>query len=97
MRLGVRHMTRGLGVLALLGLMVLALGCSCPPYPNLVQDYGRSVGNNIAAQVVNPEAGRVAKASVGQTPEAAAHAYDKYNKSFSPEEKKPMFKITTEK
>jgi hypothetical protein len=34
--------------------------------------------------------------SRGQSPEAAVNAYDKYNKSFKPEEKKPLLRLTTE-
>jgi hypothetical protein len=81
-----------LGGWLLLGLM----GCACCGH-HTEQDYGRSVANNLAAQVVNPEAGRTAQVTAGQSPEAAANAYGKYNKSFTPEEKKPLLKITTEK
>jgi len=62
----------------------------------LEQDYGRSVSNNISAQIVNPEAGKVARVGVGQAPDAAANAYDKYSKSFKTEEKKQLLKLTTE-
>lgn len=77
------------------GLWLVLQGC-CGQHTRL--DRGRSVANNIAAQIVNPEAGRVTQVTVGQSPEAAAQAYAKYNKSFSPEEKKqPLLKLTTEK
>ena len=33
--------------------------------------------------------------SRGQSPDAAVNAYAKYNKTFSPEEKKPVLKLTT--
>lgn len=84
-----------LWILVLLGGWLLSLMGCCGRHTQL--DYGRSVSNNIAAQLVNPDAGRVAQVSTGQTPEAAAHAFTKYNKSFTPEEKKPLLKITTEK
>jgi len=81
--------------LALAGWLLLGLLGCCGHHTQL--DYGRSVANNMAAQVVNPEAGVVAQVGVGQSPEAAANAYGKYNKSFTPEEKKPLLKLTTEK
>jgi len=81
-----------LGGWLLLGLM----GCACCGH-HTEQDYGRSVSNNLAAQLVNPEAGRTVQVGAGQSPEAAVNAYGKYNKSFTPEEKRPLFKITTEK
>ena len=81
------------GLLSLLVCLGL-LGCCGSA---LEADYGRSVSNNLAAQTVNPEAGQVVRVSVGQSPEAAAFAIDKYNKSFKPEEKKQLLKLTTEK
>jgi len=83
-----------LWVLALLGTLFLGLQGCCGQHTRL--DRGRSVSNNIAAQILNPEAGRVSQVVVGQPPEAAVQAYSKYNKSFSPEEKKPLLKLTTE-
>jgi hypothetical protein len=70
----------GLAAWLLAGL----LGC-CGHHTQ--RDYGRSVTHNLAAQLVNPEAGQKAEVSRGQTPEAAVNAYDKYNKSFKPETK----------
>jgi hypothetical protein len=69
------------------------LGC-CGKNTKL--DYGRSVTHNLASQVVDPTAGQTVHVSRGQTPEAAVNAYEKYNKSFKPDEKKPMYKLTTE-
>jgi len=80
--------------LALMAWLLFSLGGCCGKHTQ--QDYGRSVANNLAAQLVNPEAGRVVQASVGQAPEAAVNAYEKYNKSFKPEEKKTFQKLTTE-
>jgi hypothetical protein len=81
------------------GLLVLLsgpglLGC-CGSHTE--QDYGRSVANNLAAQVVHPEAGQKVEVGPGQAPDAAANAYEKYTKSFKPEEKKPVLRLTTEK
>ncbi len=73
--------------------MVGLLGC-CGHHTE--RDYGRSVTHNLAAQVVNPEAGKVVKVGVGLPPEAAVNAYEKYNKSFKAEEQKPLLKLTTE-
>ncbi len=69
------------------------LGC-CGKHTK--RDYGRSVTHNLASQLVNPEAGREVQVSRGQAPQAAVNAYEKYNKSFRPEEKKPLMKLTTE-
>jgi hypothetical protein len=68
------------------------LGC-CGKY--LERDYGRSVTHNIAVQLVNPEAGQEVYVSRGQTPEAAANAYEKYNKSFKSEEKQNLMQMLT--
>ncbi len=80
--------------LALAGWLAAGLWGCCGKHTQ--RDYGRSVTHNIAAQLVNPEAGQEAVVSRGQTPEAAVNAYDKYNKSFKPEEKKPIVKLTTD-
>jgi hypothetical protein len=97
-----RMTTWGLG-LALAGWLLVGLTGCCNRYPGSFyccgrwtqQDYGHSVTHNLAAQVVDPEAGRQVYVSRGQTPEAAVNAYDKYNKTFKPEEKKPVFSLTT--
>uniref|UniRef100_A0A7V4G8B3 Uncharacterized protein n=1 Tax=Desulfobacca acetoxidans TaxID=60893 RepID=A0A7V4G8B3_9BACT len=80
------------GLLALLACLGFWGCCSSA----LEGDYGRSVTHNLAAQMVNPEAGGVVQVSVGQAPEAAANSYEKYMKSFKKEEK-PTLKLTTEK
>jgi hypothetical protein len=74
-------------------LLAGLLGC-CGKHTK--RDYGRSVTNNLAAQLVDPEAGKEVYVSRGQSPEAAVNAYDKYNKSFKPEEKKPLLSLSTE-
>ena len=67
------------------GLIFLGpAGC----YSNaLEQDFGQSVADNIAQQVVNPQAGLVPTASVGLSPTAGANTIDQYEKSFKSEEK----------
>ena len=80
----------GLGAVTLLSLA----GCTGPT--TLEQDYGRSVHNNIAQQLVNPQAGFDATPAVGLPPTAAVNAMDRYNKSFKGEEKKSLeMKLTT--
>jgi hypothetical protein len=67
---------------ALLGLI------GCYPPSALEMDYGNSVRNNIAQQVVNPQAGFNPKPAVGLPPRAAANELEKYDKSFKSEERK---------
>ena len=69
------------------------LGC-CGKHTK--RDYGRSVPHNLANSLVNPQAGQEVVVSRGQSPEAAANAYAKYNKTFEPEKKKSLLKLTTE-
>ena len=88
-RMTTRVLALGLAMWLLAGL----LGC-CGKHTK--RDYGRSVTHNLASQVVNPEAGHQVQVSVGQSPQAAVNAYEKYTKSFSPKEEKPMLKLTTE-
>lgn len=75
--------------LALLGVALLVLA-GCYPPSALEMDYGNSVRNNIAQQVVHPEAGFNPKPAVGLPPQAAANEMDKYDKSFKGEEKKAL-------
>lgn len=87
------RMTRWGLIMGMAGCLgVGLLGC-CGKY--LERDYGRSVTHNIAAQLVNPQAGQEVYVSRGQTPEAAVNAYDKYNKSFKAEEKKGLMQMLT--
>jgi hypothetical protein len=68
---------------------------ACAP-TTLEQDYGRSVHNNIAQQVINPAAGKDATPAVGLSPTAAANELEKYNKSFKEEKKATLeMKLTT--
>jgi hypothetical protein len=54
------------------------------------------VTHNLANSLVNPQAGQEVVVSRGQSPEAAANTYAKYNKSFAPDQKKSLIKLTTE-
>ncbi|MFH1595394.1 MAG: hypothetical protein ABIG94_03360 [Pseudomonadota bacterium] len=79
-----------LGAMALLGLV------SCAGPTTLEQDYGRSVHNNLAQQVVNPRAALDPSPAVGLSPTAAAYQMERYNKSFKGEDKKTLeMKLTT--
>ena len=72
-----------------LGVALLGLA-GCYPPSALEMDYGNSVRNNIAQQVVNPQAGFNPKPAVGLSPQAAADEQEKYDKSFKAEEKKHL-------
>ena len=82
----------GLGAAAL-----LLSAAACAP-TTLERDYGRSVHNNIAQQLVNPRAGldNGNSPTVGLPPTAAANEMERYNKSFKGEDKKALeMKLTT--
>ena len=72
-----------------LGVALLGLA-GCYPPSALEMDYGNSVRNNIAQQVVNPRAGFNPKPAVGLSPQAAYNEQEKYDKSFKAEEKKQL-------
>ena len=77
------------------GQMFLVVGAllwlaGCYPPNALEQDFGRSVANNIAQQVVNPMAGYDPTPAVGLSPKAAVNTMERYDKSFKGEEKKGM-------
>jgi hypothetical protein len=69
-----------------LGVALLGLA-GCFPPSALEQDYGNSVRNNIAQQVVNPRAGYDPKPAVGLSPVAAHNTMDRYDDSFKKERK----------
>jgi hypothetical protein len=61
----------------------LAWGCCAPSL--VEQDYGRSVNNNLAQQVVNPEAGLETAPAAGLVPKAGTNLYTRYEKGFEKE------------
>ena len=69
-----------------LGVALLGLA-GCYPPSALEMDYGNSVRNNVAQQVVNPRAGFEPKPAVGLPPKAAANEMERYDESFKKERK----------
>ena len=69
-----------------LGVALLGLA-GCYPPSAMEMDYGNSVRNNIAQQVVNPRAGYNPKPAVGLSPQAAANEMERYDESFKKERK----------
>ena len=89
-----RRLARTLLGLGAAALLLSAAACAGPT--TLEQDYGRSVHNNIAQQLVNPRAGLYTTPAVGLAPTAAANEMERYTKSFKGEEKKSLeMKLTT--
>jgi len=80
--------TGGRKLILVLGALLWLAGCCAPNA--LEQDLGRSVANNIAQQVVNPQAGFDPTPAVGLPPATAVNVKERYDKSFKAEEKKPM-------
>jgi hypothetical protein len=72
-----------------LGVALLWLA-GCYPPSALELDRGNSVRNNVAQQVVNPQAGFNPKPAVGLPPQATRNEMEKYDKSFKTEEKKAL-------
>ena len=77
----------------LLSLMAWLMGCACPSA--VQEDYGRSVTNNTAQMVVNPQAGLETAPAAGLTPTAGTNLYGKYEKTFKAEEKGPAIQLMT--
>jgi hypothetical protein len=79
-----------------LGLALLWLA-GCYPPSALEMDYGNSVHNNIAQQVVNPKVGFQPKPAVGLPPQATVNEKARYDKTFKGEEQKGLqMKLTTQ-
>jgi len=55
----------------------------------LEMDYGRSVRNNIAQQLVNPQAGVEPTLTTGLDPKAGVNVLERYDKSFKEKETPP--------
>jgi hypothetical protein len=72
----------------------LAWGCCAPSA--LERDYGRSVTNNLAQQVVNPQAGLETAPAAGLVPRAGTNLYGKYEKGFAVEEPKAALQLITQ-
>jgi hypothetical protein len=89
-----RWITRWGLVLGVTGCLTAGLWGCCGKHTQ--RDYGRSVTHNRAVQLLNPRAGREPVVSRGQPPVAAANAYEKYNKSFSPKKEKSLINLTTQ-
>ena len=70
-----------------LGMLLLCLA-GCYPPSAVDRDWGNAVRNNIAQQVVNPQAGLNPSPPVGLTPQAAVNEMESYNKTFAPESQK---------
>ena len=81
---------------AVLSLVIALAGGCCAPSA-LEADYGRSVTNNLAQQVVNPTAGLETAPAAGLTPTAGTNLYGKYEKSFRAEEKGAAVQLITTK
>jgi hypothetical protein len=66
--------------------LLLAMACfcmwGCCGPSALEEDYGRSVANNIAQQLVNPQAGLHPRPAVGLPPIAGVNEMERYDKSF---------------
>ncbi len=76
-----------------LGLALLWLA-GCYPPSAVEQDWGNSVHNNLAQQVLNPQAGLNPTPAVGLSPQAAVNEMENYNKSFTSEPQKESQKNT---
>jgi hypothetical protein len=87
---------RRMAALAALLSLALVVGGCCPPSA-LQADYGRSVTNNLAQQVVNPAAGQDTAPAAGLVPEAGVNLYGKYEKTFKAEEKGAAVQLITTK
>lgn len=74
-----KYLTLGVALLWLTG---------CYPPSAVERDWGNSVRNNIAQQVLNPQAGLNPAPAVGLSPQAAVNEMDNYNNSFMPEKQK---------
>jgi hypothetical protein len=76
-----------IGTFLALGMLLLCLA-GCYPPSAVERDWGNSVRNNVAQQVVNPQAGLNPSPPVGLTPQAAVNEMESYNKGFAPETQK---------
>ena len=87
-------------VIAAAVVLLLLSGCmlfsGCASQSALEMDYGRSVRNNTAQQVINPAAGQEASPAVGLAPIAGQNLQERYDKSFKDKEPpSTVLQITT--
>ncbi|MGA7578358.1 MAG: hypothetical protein ACLQUW_14775 [Desulfobaccales bacterium] len=75
-----RRIKAGSGLIGMTLALLWLAGCVSPDI--LQKDYGNSVQNNIAQQVLNPQAGLTDTPTVGLVPQAGTNEMDTYNKSF---------------
>ena len=75
--------------------LILCLGLAGCCSSAIQADYGRSVTNNLAQQVVNPQAGLETAPAAGLTPSASTNLYGKYEKGFKAEEGKGLGQFIT--
>ncbi len=68
-------------VAAMAAAGLVMMGCTQPD--TLEKDFGVSVHNNTAQQVVNPQAGLKSEPTVGLSPKAAENEMDRYEKGFT--------------
>lgn len=79
-----------------LALAVVLLGLAgCIQASAVDRDWGNSVRNNIAQQVLNPQAGLNTSPAVGLPPQAAVNEMESYNKSYEPAEREKKTLTTT--
>ena len=78
-----RRIKAGSGLIGMTLALLWLAGCVSPDI--LQKDYGNSVQNNIAQQVLNPQAGLTDTPTVGLVPQAGTNEMDTYNKSFGAE------------
>jgi hypothetical protein len=97
MRLNQSTHLKRMTALALALCLGLGLVWGCCPASSLQPDYGRSVTNNLAQQVVNPTAGQETAPAAGVTPGAGTNLYGKYEKTFKAEDKGAAVQLITTK
>ncbi len=80
-----RRLKAGTAFIGLALVLVWLTGCLSPDV--LAKDYGTSVQNNIAQQVLNPQAGLLDTPTTGLYPKAGVLETEQYIKTFAGEKK----------
>lgn len=78
----VRFAARGAAA-RLLALAALCALAGCANSPRVDGQFGASVRQALAQQTIDPQAGAARRAVEGLDPQAAANAYEAYQRSFS--------------